>query len=384
MKNSKLTYADLGKFFSTVTLFSTIFLFSNCTEDSVSPSDPPVSSLEEEIDLIANQYFKVGAIIGVINKQQEKLVFSYGTKSINSNEPPDANTVFEIGSITKTFTATLAADMFLKGDFLDDTVSHYLPPGQVTMPSKNGVEIRFIHLITHSSGIPRSPRGTSYPYPPGYDPLDPYAAYTTEQIYDYLTNYCVLEFTPSTWWSYSNTGMGLMGHVEGLIDGTSYETVLTRNLFNVLNMDNSSLFLTEQQMNNLAIAHNTNNQIVPNWNAQDIFQGAGFIKSSLNDMFKYLEANMGLIQTTLRDAMDLAHEPQFHQGSLGDIGLAWYILELDDGQVIIYHGGGTGGYDSYLGFNKSLSTGAIILFNSKVQESVLVIGEQVLKAINKY
>jgi D-alanyl-D-alanine-carboxypeptidase/D-alanyl-D-alanine-endopeptidase len=101
-------------------------------------------------------------------------------------------------------------------------------------------------------------------------------------------------------------------------------------------------------------------------------------------MFKYLEANLGLVQTTLRDAMDLTHQPQFHQGSMGDIGLAWYILELDDGQTMIYHGGGTGGYDSFLGFNKSLSTGAIILFNSKVNESVHTIGERVLKAINKY
>jgi CubicO group peptidase (beta-lactamase class C family) len=327
---------------------------------------------------------KVGAIIGIINNQQERVIFSYGTKSINNNEPPDANTVFEIGPITKTFTATLAADMFLKGNFSDDTVSHNLPDSLVTMPTKDSIEIRLVHLLTHSSGIPRNPQGTNFPYPVGYDPIDPYAAYTTEHIYDYLTNYCVLEFTPGTWWAYSYTGMGLTGHIIGLVDGTSYETVLTRDIFNVLDMDNSSLFLTAKQMNNLAIGHDTNKQIVPNWNAQDIFQGAGFIKTSLNDMFKYLEANLGLINTPLRNAMTLTHQAQFHQGSLGEICLAWYELELDDGQVIYYHGGGTGGYDAYLGFNKSLSTGAVVLFNSKVQESVLVIGELVLKAINKY
>jgi CubicO group peptidase (beta-lactamase class C family) len=326
---------------------------------------------------------KVGAMIGVINKQQQRLIFSYGSKSINAVEPPDANTVFEIGSITKTFTAIIAADMYLKGHFMDDTVGHYLPAGHVTMPSMDGVEIRFIHLLTHSSGIPRIP-GISYPYPPGYDERDPYAAYTKDYIYDYLSNYCTLEFTPGTWWLYSNTGVGLMGHIEGLIDGTSYETVLKRDVFDVLGMDNSSLVLTAEQMNNLAQGHNRNKQIVPNWYAQDIFQGAGFIKTSLNDMFKYLEANLGIIPTQLRDAMDLAHQPQFHQGSMGDIGLAWYILELDDGQTIIYHGGGTGGYDSFLGFNKSSSTGAIVLFNSKVNESVHTIGELVMKAINRY
>ncbi|MDX1702400.1 MAG: serine hydrolase domain-containing protein, partial [Melioribacteraceae bacterium] len=324
------------------------------------------NSLEEEINDIANRYTKVGGIIGIINKQREKIVYSFGQKSVNNNEQPDANTVFEIGSITKTFTATLAANMVLNGNFSDDTVSHYFPDSLVTMPTKDSIEIRFVHLLTHSSGIPRSPQCTNFPYPAGYDHLNPYAAYTTEHIYDYLTNYCELDFTPGNWWLYSNTGMGLTGHLIGLIDGSSYETVLTRDIFQMLNMDNSSLFLTAQQLGNLANGHDINKQIVPNWNAQDIFQGAGFIKSSLNDMFKYLEANLGLINTPLRDAIDFTHRTQFHQGSLGEMGLAWYILELSDGQVVTYHGGGTGGYSAYFGFNKSLSTGAIVLFNSKV------------------
>jgi len=276
------------------------------------------------------------------------------------------------------------ADMYLKGDLSDDTVGHYLPADSVTMPSRDGVEIRLVHLATHSSGIPRTPGDAGYPFPPGYHPSDPYAVYTTEHIYDCLTNYCALEFTPGTSWLYSNTGMGLAGHVVGLVDGTSYETVLTREIFDVLAMENSSLFLTDQQRTNLATGHNSSLTMVPTWTAQDIFQGAGFIKSSANDMLTYLEANLGLVQSPLKSAMDLTHEPQFHQGPWGEIGLAWYILELDDGQVVTYHGGGTGGFNAYLGFNKAASTGAVILFNSQVNESVHVIGERVLKAIEKY
>ena len=366
-------------------IFCLVFItvFSGCSDNETS-TDLQFNSLEEEIHYIVNRYAKAGAMVGVINKQQERIILSYGTKSIDKKEPPDINTVFEIGSITKTFTAILAADMYLNGDLSNDAVGNYLPAGQVSMPSKDGVEISFIHLATHSSGIPRSPLSSNHAFPPGYDPINPYAAYTTEQIYDYLKNYCVLEFVPGTMWLYSNTGLGLLGHIIGLVDGTSYETVLTRDIFDELGMDNSTLFLTAEQKDNLAIGHDINKQIVLNWDAQDILQGAGFIKTSLNDMFKYLEANLGLIQTPLADAIDLTHQPQFHQGPLGDIGLVWYILELNDGQEIIYHGGGTGGYDAFLGFNKSLSTGAIVLFNSKVQEDVHFIGEFVLKAINKY
>lgn len=362
-----------------------IVIIAGCDKDK-SITKPEFTSLEEEIDDIAQRYVKVGAIVGIINKQQERLVFSYGTKSINNNEPPDINTVFEIGSITKTFTTTLAADMYIEGYFTDDTVGHYLPANKVTMPSRQGVEIRFVHLATHTSGIPRSPqRDPTFPLPEEYDPLNPYADYTTEHIYDYLTNYCILEFTPGTWWSYSNTGMGLLGHIMGLVDGTSYKTVLNRELFDVLGMDNSSLFLNEQQRDNLALGHNSGKEIVPNWYANDIFQGTGFIKSCLNDMFKYLEANMGLVESPLREAMDLAHQPQMHQGSMGDQGLAWYILELDDGQTVVYSAGDTNGYSAYIGFNKSALTGAIILLNCSMHDgSNLGSGASLLKAIMRY
>ncbi len=371
-----------------ILIIVTALLFSDCGKDDTLTS-PQYTSLEDEINDIVSRYLKVGAIIGIIDKNQERHVFSYGTKSVNTNEPPDPNTVFDIGSITKTFTATLLADMFLKGfiDQNDVVVNHYLPEDKVTLPTSGGVEITFGHLATHMSGLPRSPRESDFPLPEGYDPYNPYAAYTTEHIYDYLTNYCILEFTPATYWGYSNTGMGLLGHTLGLIDGTSYENILTRNIFDVLIMRNSSLFLTEQQMGNLAQGYNLNRRIVPFFTANDIFQGCGMIKSTLNDMFKYLEANMGLTDTPLRNAMDLAHKrtPGIHTGSLGDIGLAWFILELDDGQEVTYGGGDTSGHSTYIGFNKSESTGVIVLLNCSVHDGAnLNSGAAILKAINKY
>jgi hypothetical protein len=123
---------------------------------------------------------------------------------------------------------------------------------------------------------------------------------------------------------------------------------------------------------------------MPYYTAQDIFQGAGFIKSTLNDLFKYLEANMGLRNTSLRDAMDLAHQPQLHQGSMGDQGLAWFILDLDDGQRVIYTGGDTSGQSAYLGFNKTSSTGVIILSNYAMHGDQLTMGAEIMQLIAKY
>ena len=367
-------------------LFVLVLLLTFCHKDNPE-TEKKYDSLEQEVNIIADKYVKVGAIVGIINKQQEKLVFSFGSKSINKNIPPDSNTVFDIGSITKTFTAILAANMYLKGLIKDDIVEHHLPSALITMPIKNNKEITFLHLLTHTSGIPRTPHeeGSTYPLPLGYEIENPYAAYTTEQVYDYLTNYCTLEFEPGTWWEYSNTGFGLLGHVLGLIDGTSYQTILTRDIFDVLEMNRSSLFLTDDQILNQALGHNGNNEIVPFYTANDIFQGIGMIKSTLNDMFKYLEANMDLINTPLRDAMDLTYQKVMHQGSMGDQGMAWWTLNLDDGQKIIYSGGNTNGHSSFIAFNQTKSTGVVILFNSSNHDGAnLNMGKEIMKAIIKY
>lgn len=366
-------------------VFPLIFILNGCNNEETLPG-PPFKDLEEEVNDIADQYVKVGLIIGIIDNQQKRQVFSYGSKSMEIGDPPDENTVFDIGSTTKTFTATLMADLYLTGNFTDDTVSHYLPSDQVTLPTWNGKEITFAQIATHTSGLPRTPHedGSVYPRLPGFDERNPYRVYTTEDVYDYLTHYCQLKFEPGTWWEYSNTGFGLLGHIVGLIDHSSYETVLKRDIFQVLGMTNSSLFLTNEQEQNYAQGYDTGFNETSFYIANDIFQGAGFIKSSLNDMFIYLEANMGLKDTSLKDAMELAHTPQMHQGSMGDQGLAWFILELDDGQTIVYSGGDTNGHSAYVGFNKSTSTGAIILSNYAMHGSQLNLATEIMQAIIKY
>ena len=370
-------------------------LFSGCSRKD-NPNEPAFTDLQEEINSLAEKYVIAGAMVGVIDLQQNKSTYSFGRKSFDSPEPPDADTVFEIGSITKTFTAILAADMFSKGLIDNQIVGHYLPADKVKMPSRDGAQITFTHLLRHTSGIPMKPfvhtPGKTFsfleskmPLPEGFDIVDPYAAYTTEYIYEYLTSYCTLEFKPGTRWEYSNTGYGLLGHTLGLIDGTSYESILGRNIFDVLDMNNSSLFLTEQQLTNVASGHDGSKKKAPFWTAQDILQGCGMIKSSLNDMFKYLEANMGLVQSPLRGAMKRTHRrtPELYTGSYGHTGWQWYILELQDGQEIIWSGGATNGQRAFIAFNPSILTGAIILLNVQGAEQ-LKFGCELMMAINNY
>lgn len=371
-----------------ILLLLAITVFSSCNQDD-DLNKALYPTLEEELNVLAEKYVKVGAIVGVIDSKGIKSSYSFGSKSVNTVEPPDANTVFDIGSITKTFTALLAAKILEEEIILNGVVEDYLPEGLVSLPTNDGVEITFEHLLTHMSGLPRTPHetGSSFPKPEGYDAKNPYAAYSTEYVYTYLTNYCQLEFTPGTYWGYSNTGYGLLGHTLGLIDGSSYEDILIRNIFDVLGMNSSSLFLTNKQMENVALAHDRNKNQVPFFTAKDIFQGAGMIKSSLNDMFKYLEANMGLVSSPLKGAMDRTHQqtPDIYTGSMGYIGLAWYIIELEDRQTIIYSGGNTNGHASYIAFNPQKQTGVIVLFNdSQSGGTNLNFGHELMMALDNY
>ena len=142
-----------------------IFLFISC-DTTEPPKEKPTTDFETELNKIADEYVKVGGMIGIINRQQEKQIYSYGTKVYGTEDPPDANSVFEIGSITKTFTTTLLANLYLNGSFESDTVQHYLPNDKVSLPLENDTPIRFVHLATHTSGIPRSPHNdevSNYP-----------------------------------------------------------------------------------------------------------------------------------------------------------------------------------------------------------------------------
>ena len=358
----------------------TLILGLGC--DSSTPAEP--ASLTEAIDDLAQQYVEVGAMVGVV-RGAETLVLPYGTKRFGTDDPPDRHSVFEIGSITKTFTTALLAQLILDGTLEpDEIVQPYLPADRVTLPIGNGEQITFFQLATHRSGLPKQVQDSDYPKPPGFDPLNHYAAYTTDHIYDYLTNYVTLVFTPGSDWLYSNTGMGLLGHVLGLIDGTSYETLVSRDVFDVLGMGSSSLFLTDAQLDNLALGHSSSRTVTPNYTANDIYQGAGFIKSSLDDMLIYLKAHMRLTATPLNAALEYTREPRFPVDYWGDSGLDWYTKGLDDGQVVTYKGGRTGGYGAYVGLNESTSTGTIVLLNHSVSGRAMQFGEDILRVAARW
>jgi CubicO group peptidase (beta-lactamase class C family) len=369
---------------------SVLIAVTGCKKEDELPFD----NLEEEIDYLAEKYVKMGAAIGIVDKQQQVTELYYGTLSKFNTDPPDRHSVFELGSISKTFANTLLAKMILDGKIsVNDPVQPLLPQGEVTLPEGTDSVITMRHLATHTSGLPRVPRDSDQPLPPGYDPYNPYDAYTTEYVYDYLTNWCELVYEPGTQYFYSNTGAGLIGHIVGLIDTSSFEEVLTREIFEPLGMFESSVHLTSDQISKLAPGHDNHLDSVKNYTAGDIFQSAGFIKSTLHDMMIYMKANMGLMQTPLEDAIQLTQQTYFDVGGVTydnldgyfnlSIGLGWHIHELS-GYTYHWHGGRTNGYMAFIGYDLSERSGAVILCNQSSSNKITAFGAEVMEALHRY
>ena len=298
----------------------------------------------------------VGIVVGLVDDKGTRVV-SYGKANENSDRMVDADSVFEIGSVTKVFTAILLADMVERGKVsLSDPISKYLPKS-VKTPTRGGKEITLLDLASHRSGLPRLP-GNLAPK----DPQNPYADYSVEQMYAFISGYTLTRDIGAKY-EYSNLGYGLLGHILALRARTDYETLVRTRIARPLEMDSTGIKLTPEMRARLAAGHNPVRLPVPNWDLPTV-AGAGAVRSTVNDMLKFMAANLGLKKSPLLAAMQNTHQSRNDTGVPDlEIGLGWHILKKFDTEVV-WHNGGTGGYHSFIGFDQKRHRGVVVLSNS--------------------
>ncbi|RPJ02030.1 MAG: serine hydrolase [Candidatus Aminicenantes bacterium] len=270
---------------------------------------------------------------------------------------PDANTVFEIGSITKVFTALVLADMVERGEVkLDDPVAKFLP-STVRVPGRDGREITLLDLTNQVSGLPRLP-GNLKPADAG----DPYADYGPARLYEALSA-ITLPRGIGEKYEYSNLGVGLLGHALALKAGVGYEELVRRRVLEPLGMNDTAITLPDSMLARFATGTGPSLLAVKPW-AFDALAGAGALRSTANDMLKFLTAAMGLRETPLRKAFDLMLRTRRPTGTPDlDIAMGWHIWKKY-GTEIVWHNGGTGGFRSFAGFDPAKKTGVVILCNT--------------------
>jgi len=293
-------------------------------------------------------------IVAVISKKGREII-AHGKFDSNDPRVPDGKTVFEIGSISKVFTSLLLSEMVLDGEVkLSDLVANFLP-ATVHVPSRDGKPITLLDLATHYSGLPRLP--SNYP---ARNQVTPDPHYSAPELYDFLSHY-TLTRDPGTKYEYSNLGAGLLGYVLTLRAGEDYDSLLRSRITGPLHMVNTAVELTPAMRAQLAPGHNVVMQTTPIVNV-DVLEGAGEIRSTLDDMVIFLAANMGLIDTPLRPAMKKMLSIHKPAGPGVEVAMGWHIFTGPN--MMVWHSGQTDGYHAFIGFEPRRKLGVVVLSNA--------------------
>jgi D-alanyl-D-alanine-carboxypeptidase/D-alanyl-D-alanine-endopeptidase len=306
------------------------------------------------VDSFVDQGLNVGIVVGIVTPAGRE-IYAYGETEVSGGQPVDENTIFEIGSTGKAFTAILLADMVERGEVsLDDPIEKFLPEA-VIVPTRDGRSITLVDLATHTSGLPAIPDNLA-----PADMNNPYADYTVEQMYEALAQ-INLDRDIGSQYEYSNFGMGLLGHILALRSGMSYEELVVARIADDLGMNDTRSSLTTEMQSRLATGYR-DGEPFPLWDNPTL-AGAGDLRSSVQDMLTFLAANVGLVESPLYEAMQLTYEPRFPVDEAMDVGLAWHMY-TERGVQIIEHHGATGGYWCYAGFIEDKKIGVVVLTNT--------------------
>ena len=297
-----------------------------------------------------------GIVIGVFENGKQR-IFAYG------DAKPDS--IFEIGSLTKTFTALALAQLVeQKKVALDEPVLDLLPSGSV--PKPNGSEITLLSLATHHSGLPRLPNNLSE----GMNRRNPYANYHWAQLKEFLDQQGLAQ-TADAPFLYSNLGYGILGYALARRAGVSYAQLIREEVTGPLGMNETTVALSPEQEKLFLTGHNAQNAAVHPWTFNQAMAGAGALRSTAGDLLKYLKAQLdteklaasakpGSPAATLPAAIALTHKLFAAGPPQMQIVLAWLYIPT---AATYWHDGGTGGFSSFAAFTPSADRAVVVLYN---------------------
>ncbi|KRA48729.1 serine hydrolase [Pseudoxanthomonas sp. Root630] len=260
------------------------------------------------------------------------------------------DTAFEIGSVSKTMTAALLADLIAQGKgSLDDPLSAWLPAG-TKLPEYQGKPILLRHVVTHTSGLPALPSRMGAP-----DMADPYAKLDETALLASLGD-VTLTAAPGTKFEYSNFASMVLSYAVARRAGTDMETLLKQRLFAPLGMQHAYVNAAPAGVR-AAVGHTPNARATSAWHFQTNLAGVGGVRATLDDMVRYVQGQLGTETTSISAAL------QRSQQKVSDappMAMNWMLMPVG-GRTVHVHEGGTGGFSSFVSFDKDKQRGVVIL-----------------------
>lgn len=317
----------------------------------------------------------VGIVVAAVAGDQE-VIIGVGQTAIGSSSAPTADTVYEIGSISKVFTGILLAQAIAREELTLAALAQDLMPDGATLPAEIREQVTLRHLTTHSSGFPRLPENflTASNLIQIVFGGDPHRTYEAQEFREALQT-VELDFAPGEKSVYSNFAVSLLGYLLATRADQPYEALMRSQIARPLGMNSTSVVLSDADRAQLAQGYRSGYRMggvqlaltSATWDMPDHYAAAGGIRSTAKDMMVFLKANMGRIDTPLERAIRASHEPLMQRSQHREIGMNWLREKQPDGAAdILWHNGGTGGYRTFLGFTDDGEYGVVVLANTAV------------------
>ncbi len=304
--------------------------------------NPMKTAMDSLTDRAARNYMQDSLTAGIsiaLHANGKDYFYNYGEANIAANQKADAQTVYEIGSITKTFTGYLLAKAVTEKKIsLQDPVTRYLPDSVAANTALQ--QIKMVHLANHSSGLPRLP--VDIFVTKGIDQSDPYAHYDEALLFKGLQQ-IKPDRKPGEKYEYSNYGMGLLGTILARVYKISYPELVNRYITGPMKMKNTSA--ANMVMPKQAIGYNEKLGIMKYWNFQSL-AAAGSIKSNAADLLLYGKANLEIMRGT-SPLSTMLTTPTW-QDEPNPVTLAWHQSKPGISPVTYDHSGGTYGFRSHI------------------------------------
>jgi len=336
--------------------------------------NPLKSPVDLKIDDVCKPYIQrwntTGLSIGIL-KDGLINTYNYGEIKKGTGTLPTTDTIYEIGSITKTFTATILAKFVADGLVsLNEPVVKFLPDDIAANRQLRKIEL--VHLINHTSGLARLPQNLflySNPY------RNPYKNYNTARLFAALKK-CSLKSVPGDAYAYSNFATGLLGVILERVSGKRYDLLVKEIITGPLKMESTAQHLSAEQYGRLAKGYTKWSFPASNWDF-DALAACGALRSTVNDLMLYAQANMANGTDKLSMAFGLAHKVTHNKPQ---VALGWHLLTYNSADYL-WHNGGTGGSRSFLILNAEKKFAAIVLANAAVSCDELAI--KMLRALQE-
>jgi CubicO group peptidase (beta-lactamase class C family) len=346
----------------------TITPSATATQTPAPTATPYILSLNDDqlksrIDQLAAAFLqknpKLGLSVSVVvrdpqTSQMETMLLNYGKISKTPDQPVTSETVYEIGSIKKVFTGILLAEKVNDGTVkLDDPIQKFMPDN-IHAPQYKDTPITLVDLATHRSGLPRD-----------FNSDDPAA------LYQWLNSFKPAH-APGEQYVYSNLGYMLLGDILSRLSRTDFGSLEFASVSQPLGLLDTREVLTDEENDHLAQGFAFDGSTARYFPDSGAMESAGYLHSTLQDMTRFLLANMEPDSTPLGSSIKLAQTMQAEGRNPGTgAGLGWDIENPGTPQERLSKGGGTPGFTSYISFTADGNSGFVLLTNGQIMVNTL-------------